>query len=84
MMKTRLHWSGWLLCVLTWDGLVPVAMLMLSWGLGLILGGGDGAFDLLSVFFPCAAILVRLFLGHSRISVNHCTNPVRQAQFISL
>ncbi len=79
-----LHWTGWLLRVLTWDGLVPVSMLLLSRGLTLIVVGGGGEFDLLSIILPCIAIGVRLYLGHVAISVNHCTPSVRQAQFISL
>ena len=84
MTHRRLNIGGWLLRVFAWDGLVPVAMLLLSWGLALVDAGGNEWIDFLPVALPIVAIFVRLALGIQTISANHCSAQQRQAQLFLL
>ena len=66
--------------MLTWDGLVPVGLILISRVFQLFVGGGNGAIELLAIFLPVAALLVRLYLGVQSIGENDCAPLVRAGQ----
>lgn len=73
-----LDWSGWLLRVLTWDGLVPVAMFVSSMTVARLTQGQGDWYLALTLGLPLSAFLVRFFMGRGAIERNHCS-PVTQS-----
>ncbi len=81
MNNGPLDWSGWLLRVLTWDGMVPVSLLLLSRGLVLLAGNQAAIIDVLCVFIPLTGLLVRLNIGRRTIHLNDCSRGMKGVQF---
>ena len=83
-MNTRLNWSGWLLRVLTCDGVLPVVLLATSVTLSRLSLGQGELYLILSAGIPVSAFMVRFFMGQRAIEHNHCSALTRRFQLIVL
>lgn len=80
MKRDRLNISKWALQVLCWDGLLPVIILLLAWGLGTVDANASGWFDFLPILICLVGIFARLYSGIRIISQNHLTSGEQQGQ----
>ena len=80
MPPRKLNVGLWITRVLTWDGIVPIAMMLLTWGAEFIGGGQNDWIAFFPIAVPIIAIFVRLYLGFRSISTNHCHPSAQQAQ----
>ncbi len=78
--NTRLNWTGWLLRVLTCDGLVPVVLLTSSIMLSRLSLGQGNWYLIMSAGIPVSAFMVRFFMGQYAIEHNHCSALTRRFQ----
>ena len=79
-----LHWTGWLLRVLTCDGLVPVAVFASSYALAHIIRGQGDGYVIVSVGIPLSAFIVRYLMGQHSIQGNYCSALTRGFQKVIL
>ena len=78
----RLDLASWLLRVMAWDGLLPVAVVLAPMAIRLLFPRSRGATELVAIFLPVIAFIVRYVVGKRCISANSCTPSFQQIQFL--
>jgi hypothetical protein len=77
----RVNYRSWLLRILTWDTILPVAVAFVPTAIALFLPDRRGVMEIASVTLPIAAFLLRLRIGKRQIDSNRCSVAVRKFQF---
>jgi hypothetical protein len=77
----RVNYRSWLLRILTWDTILPVAVAFVPTAIALFLPNRRGVMEIASVTLPIAAFLLRLRIGKRQIDSNRCSVAVRKFQF---
>jgi hypothetical protein len=77
----RVNYRSWLLRILTWDTILPVAVAFVPTAIALFLPDRRGVMEIASVTLPIAAFLLRLHIGKRQIDSNRCSVAVRKFQF---
>lgn len=80
----HIDFAGWLFRFITWDGLLPVVILVVPTIIEALLPNRRGAIELAAVTLPIAALLFRFAVGRRHISSNNCGRRVRQFQYLAL
>jgi hypothetical protein len=77
----RVNYRSWLLRILTWDTILPVAVAFVPTAIALFLPDRRGVMEIASVTLPIAAFLLRLRIGKRQIDSNRCSVAFRKFQF---
>jgi hypothetical protein len=80
-MIARVNYRSWLLRILTWDTVLPVAVVFIPNGIALLFPNRRGILEVTSVVLPVGAFLLRLVAGKRQIALNRCSEIVRKFQF---
>jgi hypothetical protein len=72
LTELRLDVKSWLLRLFTWDGVLPVCIVLIPSVIGLIIPNRRGAIEMSSVIVPIAAFLIRFRAGKRHIESNNC------------
>ncbi len=83
--ETReVNFRRWLLNILAWDGVVPLSVVVMPYGLKLVLPDNPWAFVVAAVVLPIGALLARFAIGTRQIASNHCGALCRGVQYVAL
>ncbi len=74
-----MYWQ-WFIRVLTWDGLVPVGLFLMSASLASMANGDLEWISLVALILPVIALLVRFYRGLRSIHKNRCSPATRAVQ----
>jgi len=77
-------WKMWLGRVFRWDGLLPLAILMIPFLLRLLFPNQRLVIELASVILPIGGFVIRLLVGRHFIKTNHCARGFQHLQSILL
>ncbi|MGZ9126084.1 MAG: hypothetical protein ACXW48_23875 [Candidatus Binatia bacterium] len=80
----HIDFAGWLFRFLTWDGLLPVVILLVPTIIEALLRNRRGPIELAAVALPIAAMLFRYAVGRRHIAHNNCGRRVKQFQYLAL
>jgi hypothetical protein len=79
----RVDFSAWFLRLITWDGLVPVFILLAPLAVGLSIPNNRGVMEVTAVALPIAAFFVRFGVGFRLIQTNNCAAEIRRLQVVA-
>ncbi len=74
----------WSARVITYDGLLPLAVWLTPWFVALVVPNRRGVIEILAVLLPVMGCLIRFSLGRRLITGNLCSGQVRRCQFAAL
>ncbi|MCP4945079.1 MAG: hypothetical protein GY924_24275 [Planctomycetaceae bacterium] len=74
----------WSARVITYDGLLPLAVWLTPWFVALVVPGRRGVIEILAILLPVVGCLIRFSLGRRLITGNLCSAQVRRCQFAAL
>ena len=74
----------WSARVITYDGLLPLAVWLTPWFVALVVPGRRGVIEILAILLPVVGCLIRFSLGRRLITGNLCSSQVRRCQFAAL
>lgn len=77
-------WKLWISRVFRWDGLLPVAILLIPLALRLLFPNQRWAIELASILLPVCGFVIRFVVGCHFIGTNHCGDTFRALQSICL
>ena len=83
MANRVLNVGPWLLRLIAWDGLLPVFVVSVSFGVKLIFPDERIAIELTALILPSVACLVRICIGGRQIATNLCGSAMRTLQFVT-
>lgn len=78
---SRVNYGLWIWRVVSWDTLLPAAMLLAPRAIVWLAPNRWGLITLAAVSLPILAFLLRLHAGGRQIAGNHCSANVRRIQF---
>ncbi len=73
-------WKLWISRVFRWDGLLPIAILLIPLALRLLFPNQRWAIELASVVLPIGGFAIRLLVGYHFINTNHCNKSFQILQ----
>jgi hypothetical protein len=73
----HIDFSGWLFRLLTWDGVLPIGIILVPFVIGAIFPNHEGAIVIAAVALPIVAFFVRIAVGCRHIDENNC-GPIFQ------
>lgn len=82
MPARRINLISWLLAVAIWDGLLPVAIVLLPMLIQLAVPNRREPIEVIAIVVPMAAFFVRMWVGAQRIRSNYCARWFQIIQFI--
>jgi len=74
----------WSARVITYDGLLPLAVWLTPWFVALVVPNRRGVIEILAILLPVVGCLIRFSLGRRLITGNLCSPQVRRCQFAAL
>lgn len=80
--RPRVDYVKWVLRLFAWDGLLPVALVLVPWAIKFVLPNQRGPIEAAAVILPIVAFFVRLLGGLAHIAANHCSRGFRVVQRI--
>lgn len=84
MLEYRTHYRHWLLTLVTWDGLLPVLVLVTPAVVSFFFPNQREAREAVGILLPIVAFLVRFCIGLRHIKTNHCNEWLRRLQVVAL
>jgi len=79
----RVDFSAWLLRLVTWDGLLPVFIVLVPAAIGPLVPNNRGVMEITAVALPIAAFFVRFGVGFRLIQTNNCAAAIRRFQVVA-
>jgi len=79
----RVDFSAWLLRLVTWDGLLPLFIVLVPAAIGLLVPNNRGVMEITAVGLPIAAFFVRFGVGFRLIQTNNCAAEIRRFQIVA-
>jgi hypothetical protein len=83
-MAHRASISSWLIRLIAWDGVLPVAILSAPFLVRWLIPDNRSAIELTAVVLPLVAFFVRYQVGRRHIASNDCGPVVRRVQVVVL
>jgi hypothetical protein len=81
--RKRLDLLSWLLRVIAWDGLLPVAVVLTPTIIELLFPHNRGLIEPAFLWLPIAAFGTRYVVGKRHIMSNACTPTLKHMQFLA-
>ena len=72
--------SRWWIRLVSWDGLLPLAVWYIPQCIEIFFPGRRGAIEIASLVVPVMAVLIRYYTGMELIRNNHCSKRFRIVQ----
>ncbi len=72
--------SRWWIRLVSWDGLLPLAVWYIPQCIEIFFPGRRGAIEIASLVVPVMAVLIRYYIGMELIRNNHCSKRFRIVQ----
>ncbi|HEY1783999.1 MAG TPA: hypothetical protein VGG30_00575 [Pirellulales bacterium] len=76
----RINYWLWFWRVISWDTLLPAALLLIPVAIESIFGKADRLLLVATAALPPIAFALRFFAGQRQIGLNHCSARVRELQ----
>src|SRR4051812_40647542 len=80
----HVDFAGWLLRLLTWDGILPACVILTPLLIETVLPNRRGAIELVAVALPIVGFFTRIVVGTRHINRNRCGNRLRGVQRCAL
>ena len=77
----QIDFAAWLLRLFTWDGVLPVCVLVAPSLVEIVLPNRRGAIEIIAVTLPIAGFFARVVAGTRHIGSNNCGPLLRQLQY---
>ena len=75
---------AWVCRIIAWDGILPVLIWIAPFAVGKLFPNRRGPIELIAIFLPTIACVVRFYVGRSTIRRNFCPQRMRNIQIASL
>lgn len=72
----------WLQRVLGWDGIMPLSIVLLPFGIRALLPNNDDAICIVAIVVPIVAFLIRYTIGRRNIASNQVGPIIHRCQYI--
>jgi hypothetical protein len=84
MTVRRVNYVTWLLKLVAWDGVLPVAVLLMPTVVETLFPNRRGVMEVAAVTVPILVFFIRFFVAKRHIFSNQCTGLVRGIQLVAL